>query len=79
MEYNNDDLKKAQEIISDYKNKSNKDITFALDYLNNDFEFTKQTILKLTEHLDEVELLYNKLLDEYKLRSNEWPPNIFLW
>lgn len=71
MEYNNDDLKKAQEIISDYKNKSNKDITFALDYLNNDFEFTKQTILKLTEHLDEVELLYNKLLDEYKLRSNE--------
>lgn len=71
MEYNNDSLKKVQEIISDYKNKSNKDITFALDYLNNDFEFTKETILKLTEHLDEVELLYNKLLDEYKLRNNE--------
>jgi hypothetical protein len=70
MEYNNDNLKKVQEIISDYKNKSNKDITFALDYLNNDFEFTKQTIIKLTEHLDEVELLYNKLLDEYKLRND---------
>lgn len=68
MESNN--LKKIQEIIADYKNKSNKDLTFAMDYLNNDFEFTKQTLLKLTEHLDEVELLYNKLLDEFKMRTN---------
>lgn len=66
----NNDLVKVQEIISDFKNKSNKDLTFALDYLNNDFEFTKQSILKLTEHLDEVEIFYNKLLDEYKLRNN---------
>lgn len=71
MEFNSkDNLKKVQEIISDYKNKSNKDLSFALDFLNEDFEFTKQTILKLTEHLDEVEIFYNKILDEYKLRNN---------
>ena len=63
-------LEKTQEILSDYKNKSNNDLAFALDYLNTDFEFTKKTILELTEHLDVIELHYNKIHDEYNARLN---------
>jgi len=42
------------EIIKDFKNRPNKDLMRALDLLNQDFEYTKNTIIELTKHLDKV-------------------------
>jgi len=59
-----------KEIIDDYKNKSNNDLLKALEFLSEDFEFTKTTIIELTTHLENVENLYNKLFEEYNIRTN---------
>jgi hypothetical protein len=56
------------ELLKDYKNVSNKDLTSALEFLNEDFNKTKDLIIKLTYHLDSTENSYNKLLDELKKR-----------
>lgn len=58
------------ETIKEYKNKSNKDILNAMDFLMGDFEKTKSLILKLTHHLDSTETNYNKLLEEINKRVN---------
>lgn len=58
------------DILKDYKNKSNKNLTDVMDFLQNDFEKTKDLIVKLTYHLDETEKSYNKVYDEYKKRVN---------
>lgn len=71
FQYMNEKLDKIKEIIMDYKNRSNNDLVFALDFLNEDFNNTKNIILELTNHLDEVEIHYNKLSEEYKIRKNE--------
>ncbi len=59
-----------KEIISDYKNKSNKDLIVALDFLSKDFDETKEMVIKLTKRLDKAESLYNKILKEYESRNN---------
>jgi len=61
--------KELIEIIKNYKNKSNKDLTSALKFLSEDFEKTKSLIMKLTHHLDSTESSYNKLLDEINNRT----------
>jgi DNA anti-recombination protein RmuC len=58
------------EILKDYKNKSNKDLLSTLDFLKDDFEKTKDLIIKLTYHLDSTETSYNKLLEEVNKRIN---------
>jgi hypothetical protein len=58
-------------IIKDYKSRPNKDLTKAMDFINEDFEFTKQALIKLSEHLDKLELSYNTLLKEYKSRNGQ--------
>jgi len=58
------------DILKDYKNKSNKNLTDVMDFLQNDFEKTKELILKLTYHMDETEKSYNKVYKEYKKRIN---------
>jgi len=62
--------KKVLEILSDYKNCSNKQIVDVMDFLQNDFQKTKDLIVKLTKHLDVTEQSYNKVFDEYKKRLN---------
>lgn len=57
-------------LLEDYKSSSNKELIKALEFLSNDFEKTKDLIVKLTHHLDSTEYSYNKLLDEYKKRIN---------
>lgn len=64
------DTEKALEIINDFKSKSNKDLKFVLDLINEDFELTKNTLVKLTEHLDKLETTYNVILKEYQNRTN---------
>lgn len=59
---------KVLNIVKDYKSQSNKDLKFALDFITEDFENTKQTLIKLTTHLDKLELTYNTLLKEYENR-----------
>jgi prefoldin subunit 5 len=62
---------KILEIIKDYKNKNNKELETAMDFLKENFETTKQIILKMTNHFDEVESLYNRILEEYQTRNGK--------
>jgi hypothetical protein len=67
---NVEDAEKVVKIVKDFKNEPNKNIIFAMDFLKNDFDKTKENILMLTNHLDKVELTYNTLLEEYKNRMS---------
>jgi|TARA_R110000868_G_scaffold24142_2_gene95780 hypothetical protein len=58
-------------IITDYKTKSNGELKFALEELSEDYETTKNMIVKLTYHLDSVEKIYTDILTEYKDRGNK--------
>jgi hypothetical protein len=61
--------KKTIEVINDPSSSSNSELTLALDIINTDYETTKDTIIKLTYHLDSLEENYNKILKEYKKRN----------
>jgi|688.fasta_scaffold720276_2 hypothetical protein len=65
------ELEEIKNIINDYKNKPNKSLVTAMDFLKEDFEKTKELLIKLTHHLDTTEKEYNKIYDEYKKRLNE--------
>jgi hypothetical protein len=70
METQNSDFKKeVAEIIQDYKNKPNKDLIKAMDLLTQDFEYTKNTLIALSKHLDKLEFTYNTILKEYTNRT----------
>jgi uncharacterized protein YjcR len=69
IEKNKIDSNQVLEIIKDYKNSSNQDLQLAMDYIQKDFEFTKQNILKFSKHLDELEYTYNTILKEYQNRN----------
>ena len=53
------------QIIKEHKDRSNKDLQLAMDFINEDYEFTKENIIKLTHHLDKLENTYNLLHKEY--------------
>lgn len=59
---------KVIQIIKEHKTSSNKDLILAMDYIMEDFEFTKKLVLKGTEQLDRLELTYNTILKEYQKR-----------
>ena len=59
---------KITKILLEYKTSTNKDLLETMDFLQNDFEETKKNIIKLTRHLDSSEIIYNKILNEYKSR-----------
>ncbi len=61
---------KALKIIKDYKSHSNKDLAFVMDFIQEDFNLTKETLLKLSTHLDKLELTYNIILKEYESRKD---------
>ena len=63
-------MENLEEILSDYQNKPNKDLVKAMDYLNSEFDRTKNGIITLTYHLDNIESNYNKILKEYQKRQN---------
>lgn len=66
----NVDITKVMDIVKDYKNKSNHDLVFAMESIQTDFNATKENIIKLTHHLDKLELTYDLILKEYKRRKN---------
>lgn len=53
------------QIIKEHKDRPNKDLVKAMDLLNQEYEFTKNQIIKLTKHLDSIEYTYNTILKEY--------------
>jgi hypothetical protein len=65
-----EESKKILDIIQDFKNKSNKDLILALDYIKKDFDLTKENVIKLTKHLDKLESTYSQILKEYNKRNN---------
>jgi hypothetical protein len=60
---------KIVEIIKEYKSSSNQDLKLAMDFIQKDFDLTKESVIKLTNHLDKLELSYNTLLKEYQSRN----------
>lgn len=63
-----ENAEKALKIIKDYKSFSNKDLQFVMDFINEDFNSTKETLIKLTHHLDKLEITYNTIKKEYDSR-----------
>jgi hypothetical protein len=61
------------QIIKEHKERSNKDLTLAMDFIKEDFEMAKNTVIKLTHHLDKLENTYNLIHKEYtsRLKVNE--------
>jgi hypothetical protein len=39
-----------------------------MDFINEDFKSTKETLIKLSTHLDKLETTYNMILKEYESR-----------
>jgi hypothetical protein len=66
--YKKEKSEKILNIIKDYKNSSNKDLILAMDHLQEDFEFTKNIVLKGSEQIDKIETTYNMVLKEYQKR-----------
>ena len=46
-----------------------EDLLLALEFIKKDYELTKENLLKLSEHLDKLELSYNTILKEYESRG----------
>ena len=55
-------------IIKEHKDRSNKDLQMAMDFIKEDFDYTKEHVIKLTQHLDKLENTYNLLHKEYNSR-----------
>ena len=70
-----DDTSIAAGSVNDYtdtdktKDSSNKDLLLALQYVEKDFNYTKETLLKMSDHLDKLEYTYNLLHKEYTNRT----------
>jgi hypothetical protein len=61
--------KEVLEIITERKERPNKDLEIAMKFVKADFDHTKENLLKMSEHLDKLESTYNVLLKEYKSRK----------
>ena len=59
------------QIIKEHKERSNKDLKLAMDFIQEDFNMTKESLIKLTHHLDKLENTYNILHKEYTGRSGQ--------
>jgi hypothetical protein len=57
------------QIIKEHKDRSNKDLKLAMDFIQEDFNMTKESLIKLTHHLDKLENTYNILHKEYTDRN----------
>jgi site-specific DNA-adenine methylase len=56
-------------ILEDVKSQPNSELIKVMDFLNEDYEDTKDAIVKLTNHLDNIENLYGKVYTEYNSRT----------
>lgn len=61
--------KEVLDIIANSKEVSNSQLKLAMDFVSLDFNNTKENVIKMTNHLDKLEVTYNKLLKEFKSRN----------
>jgi hypothetical protein len=54
---------------SDLKNLPNTRLIEMLDFLSQEFDDTKEHIIKMTYYLDNIEILYNNVLKEHENRN----------
>tara|TARA_R100000900_G_scaffold13828_1_gene12679 strand:+ start:2967 stop:3155 length:189 start_codon:yes stop_codon:yes gene_type:complete len=59
-----------QEFFKDYKNKPNKEILDVMQVLKKEFDKTKQILIDLTLHIEDVEKKFNVLNNEIKKRKS---------
>ena len=59
------------QIIKEHTDRSNKDLQIAMDFIQEDFNFTKENVIRLTHHLDKLENTYNLLHKEYTERTGK--------
>ena len=67
----NMEKKKIVEVSNDVENKSNKDLFLVVNELYEEYDKTKELIIDLTNHLENVEIVYNKVNDEISKRLNK--------
>jgi hypothetical protein len=67
----NMDKEKIIEVSNDVENKSNKDLFLVVNELYEEYDKTKELIITLTNHLENVEIVYNKVNDEIAKRLNK--------
>lgn len=65
-----EEFDKIKEDFKDIKNLPNKDLVDILDKTSTEFEIVKNTILSLTQYMDDIENIYNSTLKEYEKRTN---------
>lgn len=65
------DTKKIHEIVNDVKNKSNKDLFSVEEILTVEFEKTKELLIELTRHLDNVKEMHEVVSNEILKRSKK--------
>jgi hypothetical protein len=63
-------IEQVNEIIQNIDSKSNSDLTKVMDFLRDDFDETKDMIIDLTKHLDNIERMYDLIHKEFKRRTN---------
>ena len=64
-----EEFEQIVELCKDAKNRSNSELTHAMNNLTKMHFDTKKTIIDLTYYLDSVEEMYNKILEEYNSRN----------
>jgi hypothetical protein len=60
---------KIQDLLPKLGEQSNSVLIEMMDFLQNDFDVTKQRIVDLTYHLDTIETIYDKINKEYSKRN----------
>lgn len=53
---------------TELKNLPNSKLVEMLDFLSQEFDDTKEHLIKMTYYLDNIELLYNNILKEHESR-----------
>lgn len=61
------------EIVKEKSNQTNSKLLDTLSFLSEKHETTKESIIKLSYELDDIEESYITLLDEYKKRTKNKP------
>lgn len=65
------DLNKVNEIVTDVENKSNKDLFSVEELLADEFEKTKELIIELTHHLENIKSMHENVVKEIDKRSKK--------
>jgi len=68
--FNMDGRERVNKILKEINDSTNNELLFALNFLNEDYEKTKEMVINLTKHLDNIEIVYNKVLKEHEKRHN---------